>query len=130
MSAKTRPCAMSRREFGRVAAGAAVPLLTRERQSTAQQSDYVPPPRPLLADAPPFAGALEFTSRHVAPKVEPFPMSQVRLLPSGVFHDALQWNGGYMARLAADRYLLVTGTAQATRDADWIRRHQPEGDHS
>jgi len=28
-----------------------------------------------------------------------------------------------VARLAADRFLLVTGTAQATRDADWIRRH-------
>jgi 4-methylaminobutanoate oxidase (formaldehyde-forming) len=28
-----------------------------------------------------------------------------------------------VARLATDRFLLVTGTAQATRDADWIRRH-------
>src|SRR4051795_750855 len=28
-----------------------------------------------------------------------------------------------VARLAPDRFLLVTGTAQATRDADWIRRH-------
>ena len=28
-----------------------------------------------------------------------------------------------VARLAADRFLLVTGTAQATRDADWIRRN-------
>jgi 4-methylaminobutanoate oxidase (formaldehyde-forming) len=28
-----------------------------------------------------------------------------------------------IARLAADRFLLITGTAQATRDADWIRRH-------
>jgi sarcosine dehydrogenase len=28
-----------------------------------------------------------------------------------------------VARLAADRFLLITGTAQATRDADWIRRH-------
>jgi 4-methylaminobutanoate oxidase (formaldehyde-forming) len=31
-----------------------------------------------------------------------------------------------VARLAADRFLLVTGTAQATRDADWIRRHLGE----
>jgi glycine cleavage system aminomethyltransferase T len=30
-----------------------------------------------------------------------------------------------VARLAPDRFLLVTGTAQATRDADWIRRHIP-----
>jgi 4-methylaminobutanoate oxidase (formaldehyde-forming) len=28
-----------------------------------------------------------------------------------------------VARLTADRFLLVTGTAQATRDADWIRRN-------
>jgi len=31
-----------------------------------------------------------------------------------------------VARLAPDRFLLVTGTAQATRDADWIRRHLGE----
>jgi 4-methylaminobutanoate oxidase (formaldehyde-forming) len=31
-----------------------------------------------------------------------------------------------VARLAADRFLLITGTAQATRDADWIRRHLGE----
>ena len=28
-----------------------------------------------------------------------------------------------IARLATDRFLLVTGTAQTTRDADWIRRN-------
>jgi 4-methylaminobutanoate oxidase (formaldehyde-forming) len=32
-----------------------------------------------------------------------------------------------VARLGSDRFLLVTGTAQATRDADWIGRHL--GDH-
>ncbi len=30
-----------------------------------------------------------------------------------------------VARLGADRFLLVTGTAQTTRDADWIGRHLP-----
>jgi glycine cleavage system T protein len=30
-----------------------------------------------------------------------------------------------VARLSADTFLLVTGTAQATRDAHWIRRHLP-----
>src|SRR5213075_1733455 len=34
-----------------------------------------------------------------------------------------------VARLAADRFMLVTGTAQATRDADWIARHLPHGAH-
>src|SRR5256885_646523 len=32
-----------------------------------------------------------------------------------------------VARLGSDRFLLVTGTAQATRDADWISRHLPKG---
>jgi 4-methylaminobutanoate oxidase (formaldehyde-forming) len=32
-----------------------------------------------------------------------------------------------VARLAADRFLLVTGTAQTTRDADWIRRNTAKG---
>jgi sarcosine dehydrogenase len=31
-----------------------------------------------------------------------------------------------IARLAQDSFLVVTGTAQATRDADWIRRRIPE----
>ncbi len=31
-----------------------------------------------------------------------------------------------VSRLAHDRFLLVTGTAQATRDADWIRRNTPD----
>jgi 4-methylaminobutanoate oxidase (formaldehyde-forming) len=31
-----------------------------------------------------------------------------------------------VARLAADRFLLVTGTAQTTRDADWINRNTPD----
>jgi 4-methylaminobutanoate oxidase (formaldehyde-forming) len=32
-----------------------------------------------------------------------------------------------VARLADDRFLLVTGTAQTTRDADWIARHVLKG---
>jgi glycine cleavage system aminomethyltransferase T/glycine/D-amino acid oxidase-like deaminating enzyme len=33
-------------------------------------------------------------------------------------------------RQAADRFLLVTGSAQATRDADWIGRHIQKGEHA
>jgi glycine cleavage system aminomethyltransferase T/glycine/D-amino acid oxidase-like deaminating enzyme len=33
-------------------------------------------------------------------------------------------------RQAADRFLIVTGSAQATRDADWIRRHIGESEHA
>lgn len=48
-----------------------------------------------------------------------------------VYTGMLNERGGYesdvtVTRLAADQYFIVTGTAQATRDADWIRRHIPE----
>ncbi|WP_395689742.1 FAD-dependent oxidoreductase [Caenimonas koreensis] len=33
-------------------------------------------------------------------------------------------------RLAADRFLIITGSAQATRDADWIHRHITAGEHA
>jgi uncharacterized protein len=113
MNGTSQSLRVSRRRFGLVAAGAALPLLGRQRpQLNAQQPDYVPPQRALVPDVPPFAGTLQFTPEHVAPKAVPFPMSQVRLLPRSVFHDALEWNRGYMARLAADR-LLYTFRANA-----------------
>ena len=51
---------------------------------------------------------------------------------STVYTGLLNGRGTYesdltVARLGADRFLLVTGTAQTTRDADWIRRHLPKG---
>jgi len=55
-------------------------------------------------------------------------------VPSGttVYTGLLNARGTYesdltVARLGADRFLLVTGTAQTTRDADWIRRNTPKG---
>ncbi len=50
---------------------------------------------------------------------------------TSVYTGMLNRRGGYesdltVARLAPDSFLLVTGTAQATRDADWIRRNMPE----
>jgi len=47
-----------------------------------------------------------------------------------VYTPLLNGRGGFesdvtIARLAQDRYLLVTGTAQATRDAHWIMRNCP-----
>ena len=53
----------------------------------------------------PFEGPIEFHRREVAPKVRPFAMTQVRLLPGSMFHDAQEWNRGYMSRLAGDRLL-------------------------
>jgi DUF1680 family protein len=58
------------------------------------------PGRP--ADIPPFQAPIEFARKDVAPKVQPFPMTQVRLL-AGPFQDAQEWNRGYMSRLPADR---------------------------
>lgn len=35
-------------------------------------------------------------------------MTQVRLLPNSIYHDAQEWNRGYMGRLAADRLLYTS----------------------
>ena len=52
-----------------------------------------------------------------------------------VYTGLFNARGGYesdltVARLGADRYLIVTGTAQAVRDADWITRHLPDDAHA
>ncbi|QQS11885.1 MAG: FAD-dependent oxidoreductase [Rhodospirillales bacterium] len=50
---------------------------------------------------------------------------------ASVYTAMLNARGGFetdltVQRLARDRFLIVTGTAQTTRDADWIARHVPE----
>jgi DUF1680 family protein len=52
----------------------------------------------------PFKDPIQFTRKDIAAKVQPFPMTQVRLLPS-VFLDAAEWNRGYLNRLPPDRLL-------------------------
>jgi 4-methylaminobutanoate oxidase (formaldehyde-forming) len=57
-----------------------------------------------------------------------------------VYTGMLNDRGGYESDLTAlrlapdgkqgDRYLIVTGSAQATRDADWIRRNTPDDAHA
>jgi 4-methylaminobutanoate oxidase (formaldehyde-forming) len=52
-----------------------------------------------------------------------------------VYTAMLNARGGYetdltCTRLAPDRYLIVTGTAQTVRDADWIRRNIPADAHA
>ena len=81
---------LSRRSFATLMAGAGV--------AAAQQRRDQPPSDPF--DAP-----IEFTRKDVAAKARPFPMTQVRLLAGSMFHDAQEWNRGYMSRLAADRLL-------------------------
>jgi DUF1680 family protein len=112
---------VSRRKFGALlaASGAAVPALVAQQPAPPNPAPQNPAPpapgnfrRPLAPEVPPFEGKLEFTRKDFALKAEPFPMKQVRLLPNSVFHDAQEWNRGYMARLAADR-LLYTFRANA-----------------
>ncbi len=64
-----------------------------------QQRRNGPPP-----EVPPFGATIDFTRKDVAAKVEPFPLTQVRIL-SGVYKDAQEWNRAYMQRLSADRLL-------------------------
>jgi len=52
----------------------------------------------------PFEAPLQFSGAAVKPKLEPFPMTQVRVT-GGPLHDAQEWNRGYMSRLAAGRLL-------------------------
>jgi 4-methylaminobutanoate oxidase (formaldehyde-forming) len=49
-----------------------------------------------------------------------------------VYTGMLNERGGFesdltVTRVGADAYLIVSGAAQTTRDAHWIRRHVPEG---
>src|SRR6185369_2560867 len=103
MTSKRKSVGVSRRRFGALmaASGAAVPALV------GQQNQAPPAPgnfqRSLVPESQPFAGKLEFRRKPVASLAEPFPMPQVRLLPGSVYHDAQEWNRGYMARLEADR---------------------------
>jgi uncharacterized protein len=115
---------VNRRSFGRTVALGATALRLRAQQAptpqTAAPTAPFVPRRPLVPDAPPFEGTLEFASRPVKPRAEPFAMGQVRLLAENVYHDAHEWNRGYMARLPADRLLytfrvnagLPTGSAK------------------
>jgi DUF1680 family protein len=112
---------LSRREFGGlVAAGAALPTLAAAQTPSQVPPGTIPGPRPLVPETLPFEPPLEFALKPVARTVEPFPMTQVRLLPNSVFASAQEWNRSYMGRLDADRMLytfranagLPTGSAR------------------
>src|ERR1035437_9908554 len=103
---------MTRRTFA--AALTAAPALAQ--QAAQQQPPAVGIPDPntsvvpgmrqgTLPVTPPFQAPIEFSRRDVALKAQPFPMTQVRLLPGSIFHDAQVANQGYMSRLDADRLL-------------------------
>jgi DUF1680 family protein len=88
---------MTRRTFSALAAsGVAFAEQQAPNPNTSQQR------RGTLPEVPPFEAPLSFTRNPVAPKVQPFPMSQVRLSAS-TFKDAADANRGYMDRLGAGR---------------------------
>ena len=111
---------LTRRKFGALVSAATVPMLSAqqnpEQAGTSTQTPARPAlgnwNRPLAPETPPFEGPLEFSREDLTIKAEPFPMTQVRLLPNSIYHDAQEWNRGYMGRLAVDR-LLYTFRANA-----------------
>ena len=101
----------SRRKFAAWLAATPVAATALEAQQppaaapTANTSPQPPQNRQGTANGIlPFKDPIQFTRKDVPAKVEPFPMAQVRLLPS-TFLDAAEWNRAYMSRLPADRLL-------------------------
>lgn len=74
-------------------------------------------------------GKLLLQGRDVLPVLQRLCANDVDVAPGRMVYTALlNERGGFesdltVTRLAADRYLLVTGSAQPVRDADWIGRH-------
>jgi DUF1680 family protein len=58
--------------------------------------------RGTIPEVPPFEGPLSFARQPIAQKVQPFPMTQVRLAASP-FKEAADANRAYMDRLSVDR---------------------------
>jgi len=112
---------LSRRNFAVALTGAPALLAQQPTQPPAaapnpNTSQRRPGPPP---EIPPFEAPIQFTRLDVPAKVQPFPMTQVKLLPS-IYTEVAEWNRGYMQRLPADRLLynfrenagLPTGSAQ------------------
>ena len=79
-------------------------LLGSTAALAAPQQPASPPKRSgTLDEVAPFKD-IQFTRQAAPIQAQPFPMAQVRLLPSP-FLDAAQWNRDYMRRLPADRLL-------------------------
>lgn len=109
------PQALNRRRFAGVLTGAAsiapgllaqqapsTPVPTHTPSAAAPNPNTTVQGRSTFHEIAPFAESIEFKRSDVALKVEPFPMTEVRLL-GGAYLQASEWNRGYMHRLAADR---------------------------
>ena len=114
---------LSRRGFGALLTAAA-----GVSELAAQQTPAPSPAAPANAaprragpppEVPPFEAPIQFARKDAPVQAQPFPMTQVRLLP-GIYRDAQEWNRGYLQRLDAGRLLynfrqnagLPAGTAQ------------------
>ncbi|HZS56986.1 MAG TPA: glycoside hydrolase family 127 protein [Bryobacteraceae bacterium] len=113
---------MDRRRFAALlsSAGALAPSLFAQEAQHEPAGQKAPPPpqnkppagapnpntslprRGTLPEMPPFDPTITFTRSDVALKVQPFPMTQVRVL-GGAYKQAEQWDLGYMDRLGEDR---------------------------
>jgi uncharacterized protein len=128
---------LNRRKFTSLLAGtaAASPLVIGQEATPPPGSRPAPPPqnrptpgtpnpntteqrRGTMEEVPPFAEALTFRRSDVRPKVEPFAMTEVRIL-GGPYKQAQEWNRGYMQRLDADRlvrnFLLNAGLPSSAK---------------
>jgi uncharacterized protein len=89
--------APTRRTFSTLLASSSLALAQQApNPNTSQQR------RGTLPEVPPFEGTLTFTRQPIAAKVQPFPMTQVRLAASP-FKEAADANRAYMDRLSTDR---------------------------
>jgi DUF1680 family protein len=92
----------TRRTLGAVVA--APVLLAQQQPAPPPNPNTSAPRRGPAPEVPPFQEPLTFIRQDVPAKVQPFPMTQVKLLPSA-YTEAAEWNRGYMQRLTADRLL-------------------------
>lgn len=112
MADRSQPERWTRRAFATAMAGsgAAAGLLAADRKRQITQASVPDDPdapgvQPgTVAASEPFPGALSFSRRDVAPRVQGFQMQAVRLLP-GSFYDAQEANRALLHRLPADRLL-------------------------
>ena len=112
MAKQSEPRRVSRRAFATAIAGsgAAASLLAADHtKQITQASVPADPDAPGVQDgtvpeSAPFGETLSFKRQDVTPRLQPFPMHAVRLLP-GDFYDAQQADRALLRRLPADRLL-------------------------
>ncbi len=102
-SAATAGPALAKQASNQAAAQGAL-TKTPQNANAAPQNTSTPRRRRFPDEVPPFGETLVFTRRTVAPKVDAFRMTEVRLGP-GQFKEAQDADLGFLTRLDADRLL-------------------------